>query len=180
MASTLQFDQVIDASNINTVGDIDGTSLPHEVWRQVRIEVIPPPIQRRPTKPQELTEQFLTEWNSTIKAITQRILVGTIMEDNGTIKIPSMQCLTAQEESRNKYGCYTYATTEALYIGTTYLQTNTDTSRYDYGRQWHHWTTFNAMPNSSRSKPQQVRMSYLCNDGSVVYRDNTLTNEYGY
>ena len=56
MASTLQFDQVIDASNINTVGDIIGTSLPHEVRHQVRIEVIPPPIQRRPTKPQELTE----------------------------------------------------------------------------------------------------------------------------
>ena len=95
MASTLQFDQVIDASNINTVGDIIGTSLPHEVRRQVRIEVIPPPIQQQPTKPQELTEQFLTEWNSTIKVITQRILVGTITEDGGTIEIPSMQCLTA-------------------------------------------------------------------------------------
>ena len=31
MASILQFDQVIDASNINTVSDIIGTSLPHEV-----------------------------------------------------------------------------------------------------------------------------------------------------
>ena len=95
MASTLQFDQVIDASNINTVGDIIGTSLPHEVQHQVRIEVIPPPIQGQPTKPQELTEQFLTEWNSTIKAITQRIPVGTITEDGGTIKIPLMRCLTA-------------------------------------------------------------------------------------
>ena len=45
MASTLQFDQVIDASDINTVGDIIGTSLPHEVQRQVRMEIIPPHIQ---------------------------------------------------------------------------------------------------------------------------------------
>ena len=73
MASTLQFDQVIDASDINTVGDIIGTSLPHEVQCQVRMEDIPPPIQRQPTKPQELTEQFPTEWNSTIKAITQQL-----------------------------------------------------------------------------------------------------------
>ena len=175
MASTLQFNQVINASDINTVGDIIGTSLPHEVRRQVRMEVIPPPIQWWLTKPQELIEQFPTEGNSTIKAITQRdrctkgrmpmhqvwsyrsldpgvpnrmptqslphyplnpwstfgarppssrskqirILVGTITEDGGTIKIPLMQCLTAREASRNKYGYCTYTTTEALYIGTT-------------------------------------------------------------
>ena len=161
MASTLQFDQVIDASNINTVGDIIGTSLPHEVRCQVRIEVIPPPIQQQPTKPQELTEQSLTEWNSTIKVITQRILV-------------------AQKASCNKYGCCTYATMEASYIGTTTLQTNTNTSRYKYGRRWHHQNTFDAMPNSSRSKPQQVWMLYLCDNRSVVHRDDKPTNKYGY
>ena len=49
------------------------------------------------------------------------------MEDSGTIKIPLMRCLTAQEASRNEYGCRTYATTEVLYIRTTSLQTNTNT-----------------------------------------------------
>ena len=236
MASTLQFDQVIDASNINTVGDIIGTSLPHEVQCQARMEITPTPIQQWLTKPQELTEQFPTEWNSTIKAITQqdrcrkgrmpmhqvwsyrsldpgvpnrmptqslphyplnpwstfgarppsspykwiRILVGTITEDGGTIKIPLMQCLTAWEASRNKYGCRTYTTTEALYIGTTSLQTNTDTCWYNYRRRWHHQNTFDAMPNSSRSKPQQVRMLYLYDKGSVVHGDNKPTNKYGY
>ena len=153
MASTLQFNQVIDASNINTVSDIIGTSLPHKVRHQVRIEVIPPPILRQLTKPQELTEQFLTEWNSTIKAITQRILVDTITEDSGTIKIPLLRCLTAQEASRKEYRCHTYAMREALYIGIIHLQTNTDTSRYNYRRRWHHQNNFDAMPNSSRSKP---------------------------
>ena len=71
MASTLQFDQVINTSNINTVGDIIGTSLPHEVRRQARMEITPTPIQQWLTKPQELMEQFPTEWNSTIKATTQ-------------------------------------------------------------------------------------------------------------
>ena len=66
---------------------------------------------------------------------------------------------------------------EALHIGTTYLQTNTDTSQYNYRRRWHHQNTFDAMPNSSRSKPQQVRMLYLCDDGSVIHRDDTLTND---
>ena len=109
------------------------------------------------------------------------ILVGTITEDSGTIEIPSMQCLTAREASRNKYRCHTYATTEALYMGTTHLQTNTDTSRYNYGRRWHHQNTFDTMPNSLRSRPQQVRMSYLYDNRSVVHRDNSLqmdTNTY--
>ena len=42
-----------------------------------------------------------------------------IPEDGGTIKLPSMQCLPAQEASRNKYRCCTYVTTEALYIEKT-------------------------------------------------------------
>ena len=42
-----------------------------------------------------------------------------ITEGGGTIKIPLMRCLTAREASRNEYGCYTYATTKVLYIGTT-------------------------------------------------------------
>ena len=41
------------------------------------------------------------------------------MEDGGTIGLPLMQCLPAQEASRDKYGCHTYATTEASYIGKT-------------------------------------------------------------
>ena len=79
------------------------------------------------------------------------ILVGTITEDGGTIKIPLMRCLTAQEASRNEYGCCTYATTEASYIGTTTLQTNTNTSRYGYGKWQHHRIAFDAMPTSLRS-----------------------------
>ena len=106
--------------------------------------------------------------------------VGTIMENGGTIKIPLIQCVTAREASRDKYGCCTYATTEALYIGTTNLQTNTDTSWYDYRRRWHHWNTFDAMPNSSRSKLQQKWMLYLCDNRSVVHGDNKPTYEYGY
>ena len=46
MASTLQFDQVIDTSNINTVNDNIGTSLLHEVQHQARIEIILTPIQQ--------------------------------------------------------------------------------------------------------------------------------------
>ena len=91
-----------------------------------------------------------------------------------------MQCLLAQEASHDKWYC-TYTTTKALYIGTTTLQTNTNTSRYNYGRRWHHQNTFDAMPNSLRSKPQQVRMLYLYDDKSVVHRDNSLqmdTNTY--
>ena len=109
-----------------------------------------------------------------------RTLVGTITEDGGTIKIPLIQCLTAQEASRNKYGCCTYAMTEASYIRITNLQTNTDTSQYNYGRLWHHQNTFDAMPNSSRSKPQRVQMLYLYDDRSVVYRDDKPTNDYKY
>ena len=45
--------------------------------------------------------------------------IGMITEDGGTIKLPSMQCLPAQEASRDKYGCCTYAITEVLYIGKT-------------------------------------------------------------
>ena len=45
MTSTLQFGRVIETSNINIIGDIISTSLPHEVQRQARMEVIPPPIQ---------------------------------------------------------------------------------------------------------------------------------------
>ena len=119
------------------------------------------------------TSQFTLQTNT-------NTYVGTITEDGGTIKIPSMRCLTAQGASRNKNGCCTYAMTEALYIGTTNLQTNIDTSQYDYGRRWHHQNTFNAMPNSSRSKPQWVRMLYLCDDGSVVHKDNKPTNKYRY
>ena len=102
------------------------------------------------------------------------------MEDGGTIKIPLMQCLLAREASHDKW-CCTYAMTKALYIGITTLQTNTNTSWYGYGRRWHHRNTFDAMPNSSRSKPQQVRMLYLCDNKSVVHRDNSLqmdTNTY--
>ena len=109
-----------------------------------------------------------------------QILVSTITEDGGTIKIPLMQCLTAWEASRNEYRCHTYTTTEALYIGTTNLQTNTDTSQYNYRRQRHHWNIFDATPNSSRSKLQWVRMSYLYNDRSIVHRDDKPTNKYGY
>ena len=108
------------------------------------------------------------------------VAIQTSTEDGGTIKIPLMQCLTAREASRNEYGCCTYATTKASYIGTTTLQTNTNTSRYNYGRRRHHQNTFDAMPNSSRSKPQQVWMLYLCDDKSVVHRDNKPTNEYKY
>ena len=86
----------------------------------------------------------------------------------------------SSRSSRNKYGCCTYATTEALYIGTTNLQTNMDTSRYDYGRRWYHQNTFDAMPNSSRSKPQQKWMLYLCDDGSVIHGDDKPTNEHEY
>ena len=45
--------------------------------------------------------------------------VGTITENGSTIRLPLMQCLPAQEASRDKYGCHTYATTEASYIGKT-------------------------------------------------------------
>ena len=75
------------------------------------------------------------------------------MEDRGTIKIPLMQCLTAQEASHNNYRCRTYATTEALYIGMTNLQTNTDTSWYDYRKQWHHRIAFDATSTCLKSKP---------------------------
>ena len=154
----------------------------HQVWSYRSLD--PGVPNRMPT--QSLPHYPLNPWStfgarppsSPYKQI--RILVGTIMEDGGTIKIPLMRCLTAREASRNKYGCCTYTTTEASYIGMTHLQTNMDTSRYNYGRRWHHQNTFDAMPNSSRSKPQQVRMLYLCDDGSVIHRDDTLTNKYGY
>ena len=45
--------------------------------------------------------------------------VGMITEDDGTIELPLMQCLPAQEASCDGYGCCTYVTTEALYIGKT-------------------------------------------------------------
>ena len=55
----------------------------------------------------------------------------------------------------------------------TYVGTN-------YGKRRHHRMTFDAMPTSSRSKLQRVRMLYLCDDRSVVHRDNILTNDNGY
>ena len=45
MASMLQFGQVIDTPNINTVGDIISISLPHEVRHQARMDITPSPIQ---------------------------------------------------------------------------------------------------------------------------------------
>ena len=44
IASTLQFGQVINTSNINTIGDIIGTSLPYEVSHQARMDITSPPI----------------------------------------------------------------------------------------------------------------------------------------
>ena len=61
MASTLQFSQVIDTSNINTIGDIIGTSLLHEVQHQARMEITLTPVLWQLTKLQELIEQFPTE-----------------------------------------------------------------------------------------------------------------------
>ena len=130
--------------------------------------------------PFESMEHFWCETSQFTLQTNTNTYVGTITEDGGTIKIPSMQCLTAQGASRNKNGCHTYATTKASYIGMTNLQINMDTSRYNYGRWWHHWNTVDAMPNSLRSKPQQKWMLYLCNDRSVVHRDDKPTNKYRY
>ena len=54
--------------------------------------------------------------------------VSTITKDNGTTKSPLVQCLPSQEANRDKYGCCTYATTEASYIRKTVSVPNTNTN----------------------------------------------------
>ena len=127
MASTLQCNQGINTSTINTVGDTIGTSLLYEVRRQARIEVISPLMQQQSTRPQELTEQFPTEWNSTIKAITQRDRCT-----NG--RIPLHQVWSHRSLDQEDATGFT-------------------NSQYcnDYEGRRHHQMTFNAMPTNLRS-----------------------------
>ena len=127
MASTLQCDQGIDTSTINIVGDIISTSLLHEVRRQARMEGIPPLMQQQPTSPQELTEQFPTEWNSTIKAITQRD-----------------RCTNSRIPLHQVWSHWSLDQEDA---------TGFTNSRYcdDYRIRRHHQMTFDAMPTNSRS-----------------------------
>ena len=53
------------------------------------------------------------------KQAVTNTLVGMDMEDGSAIKTPLVQHLPAWEASCDKYRCYTYTMTEALYIGKT-------------------------------------------------------------